>query len=61
MFYDDLCALLSSIKSVCEDDILILLGEFNARVGTATSEFERSQELEGFMVLVKLMMRAHHY
>ena len=35
MFYDDLCC---TINSVCEEDILIVLGDFNARVGTATSE-----------------------
>jgi len=40
VFYDDLCC---TIESVCEDDILIVLRDFNVRVGTATSEFERSQ------------------
>jgi len=39
VFYDDLC---STIESVCEDDLLIVLGNFNARVRTATSELERS-------------------
>ena len=40
VFYDDLCC---TVKSVCEDDLLIVLEDFNARVGTATSEFERYQ------------------
>jgi len=40
VFYDELC---STIQSVCEGDLLIVLGDFNARVGTATSELERSQ------------------
>jgi len=39
-FYDDLCC---TINYVCKDDLLIVLGDFNARVGTATSEPEKSQ------------------
>ena len=40
VFYDDLCC---TINSVSEDDILIVLGDFNARVGAGSSEMERSQ------------------
>ena len=32
--------------SVCEDDLLIVLGDFNARMGTATSEFESQIPVE---------------
>ena len=40
VFYDDLCC---TINSVSEDDTLIVLGDFNARVGAGSSEMERSQ------------------
>jgi len=40
MFYDDLCC---TINSVCEDDLLIVLGNFNPKVGKATSELEKFQ------------------
>ena len=40
VFYDDLCC---TINSVSEDNTLIVLGDFNARVGAGSSEMERSQ------------------
>ena len=40
VFYDDLCC---TINSVSENDILIVLGNFNARVGAGSSEMETSQ------------------
>ena len=38
-----ICVVPVTIDSVSGDDILIMLGDFNARVGAGSSEMERSQ------------------
>jgi len=45
-----------TINSVCEDNLLIVLGDFNVRVGTATSELEKSQwnRVRGFHEVGKI-------
>ena len=55
--YDDL---MCTIYSVCQDDLLVV-GDFNTRVGSNHPELDKGEVLRVIMELVKLIRLEGHF